>query len=434
MFKTKKPALALTAITVAATMLLGGCQTKEEKEAAYRAAHINDPVSVDQMENGRIYILREDGSCQPLYWGTASFDQYDLDGPRDDRFFYMRDEETDKIPTLNGATEKLVMKTTSAFGEYFTYERFEDMGYSIGLLNPYSRDSGRIAISIDPDDNTTLPGTDTRALLNLYQKDSLENVTIDTLGGKQLKAVDTDGNAITLLNRLGAFKGLEPNTKYETKIYAGSIMYKYIFVSDLHFFDSMDETTTLNYTYNDENNYIEISIPKSFHVGYYTVNGQGLMRYVPSGYNLTADTDYNVPNDNSKEINAFTYTMDNSDQYALYQATGQFVDTGGTQVAQNSSDMTADQYIERYFSVQQRGYYKVTIAVSNARSTDPDLSIILVTPAGEKYQLQQSKDDPNIYSVKYYAHIAGKQCIRYYGAGMRAAAVSVTVAEPDPVD
>ena len=423
---SKKVLLLFSLALIASSMLLSGCKSKKEKEEEYKRLHKDDPTTLAQMNDKQIYILRQDGTCQPLYFGPATFNQGSTEDPADERFFYLKDEEFMKIPTFNAETDKLIMKSSGTFSEDFSFERFEYLGYTIGLVNPKSKDSGRVSISINPSDKTTLPGTDTSKLLELYKKDTLESLTIDSLGGRTLKALDASGNIIELTNRTGTFKDLDPNARYEAKIYAGTKKYDYIFVSNIQILASMDRTTTLNYEYDDTNNFVEISIPHSFHVGFYTVNGQGLMRYVPSGYRLTANTDYNIPNDNSKEVNAFTYTISDGDKYKEYQSTGKFIDTGGEEVYQNTSAMTADQYIERTFTIENRGYYHVEVEVSAPRANDPNLSIIVITPAGEKHQLVRDKSNPYLYTTNFYAHITGSQCIRYYGIGMRAAKCNVS--------
>lgn len=192
---------------------------------------------------------------------------------------------------LSGATKKLVQSRVVFFnddefmmpdhyeGELLAYasqtsvmdnvvlERFEDMGYSIGIAGG----------KIDPNDgyyhfsvkDNTIPGSEADKLFHTTESDEIRLVSI---GDVPIANVIDEGS--------GIIEGLKEGSQYVLEFYSGTYYYRSAFTADTHMMrpfevynygsDKMTDTT---------HGYMCFNTPSNLKSGYYMVNGQGLFKY-----------------------------------------------------------------------------------------------------------------------------------------------------------
>lgn len=279
-----------------------GCEQRGKKEEVIEEVEIISDMN--ELEDGRYYILH-DGKYYPLYKkGEATFNQDEASSsPLDSRsLFYMDDWE--KIPTMYMG-DSLIYYTSDNLNESVIFERFEDLGYSIGICNLSRMDSGRYALNATTGDDTKNRNinykSDAARLLDL---DSTQ-VIIDNIGGAQLRS----GN----ISRGGTIIGLSKDKLYSTDLYVGTKLKNYVLKADTRILTSMEGYTINNYAFL-RSKIIEIYIPEYFNTGYYKVGSDGVFRFV-RGKAYTEMTDFNVPNnipDEEKEEQDPEYVLDDT--------------------------------------------------------------------------------------------------------------------------
>lgn len=306
------------AIGITTAMLLTGCGS----EAASTGGS-SDPGKTDsnaialqkQLEDGRFYVRKKDkdGKWQyyPVCMGEKTFDDDDIVEAADPKRSIMYKKDYSDIPTLDqDAGDELVMCTGTEFSEDFVYERFEDTGYTIGLVNLVTSDSGRYYVSTDKEKANTYPGGDTDDILLFNAKDN-ENVILEALGGVELRTVLNDDGTVnyTFLTDYGSITGLKKDESYDADVYVGTILHKFKYKADVREFGSMQVYKTHDYEFVDKG-LIKMNIPDWFNSGYYSMNAQGLFRYKKSE---TADaSDDNLADYNVRNINPADDSGDNA--------------------------------------------------------------------------------------------------------------------------
>ena len=308
---------ALT-IGMAAAMLLTGCGSQGTATGGGADPGETDSKAIalqKQLEDGRFYVRKKDkdGKWQyyPVCAGEKTFDDDDIVEMADPKRSFMYKKDYADIPTLDqDAGDELVMCTGAEFSEDFVYERFEDAGYTIGLVNLVTSDSGRYYVSTDEEKANTYPGGDTDDILLFNAKDN-ENVILEALGGVPLRTVLNEDGTVnyTFLTDYGSLTGLKKDESYDADVYVGTILHAFKFKADVREFGSMQVYKSHDYEFVDKG-LIKMDIPDWFNSGYYSMNAQGLFRYKKSG---TADaTDDNLADYNVRNINPADDSGDNA--------------------------------------------------------------------------------------------------------------------------
>ncbi len=265
---------------------LCGCSAFQRQSPESEESVVEDTVTtftnMKDLTSGRFYILHN-GRYQELYIGDASFDTSSTASSAGNARTCWFQEDFEKVPTLY-AGDSLIYCNDSYMDETFRFERFEYVGYTIGICNLSKRSSGRYSFNAQLEDNKKQIAVNSDA----YKLYELANNTavIETLGGARL----LEGN----VTRGGVIKGLKKDGKYKAQIYVGTQVYEYSLIADSIALTSMDTCTLNEYSFL-ESRVAEIKIPDYFNSGYYTLNGKGMFRYV-KGRTYNAGTDFNVPN------------------------------------------------------------------------------------------------------------------------------------------
>lgn len=256
---------------------------------------------MDLLKEDMIYIRHEDYTVEQVYmpYHTLSSEKIESGNINHDRVLWFK-EDWANVPTLYKG-DALIYYTPSDFNEVFTFERFFDQGYSIGLRKLGYTSTGRVYVSTGIDKKLTYPNGDTD-VINDFKSNSY--LIIDALGGTQLRYE----NLNTRISDYGFLTGLEKDRTYTVEIYNGTIKNVFEFTANVRVLGSAeyDITTDFNFV---NGRIIEIPIPKDWNSGYYLINGLGMFRYV-NGLSYDDDTDFNIPNPNP--IDAIYYQTEES--------------------------------------------------------------------------------------------------------------------------
>ena len=276
-----------TILSVLAILLLfGGCsrpQPSEEEETT-----IADVVEeMENVEDGGFYIHRN-GSYQRLYVDNANFEISGNNSSSSTTRTLWFSTDWSRIPTMYRG-DQLIYKTSATLKEQFRIERFEYVGYTIGLSNLKQTASGRFSFSTDPDNKNINPASDATQLYDV----PTDIAIIDRIGNEYLR----EGN----VSSGGCILGLEEGKVYLAEVYAGTFLNEYRLTADSIALTSMEDYQTVDYEFL-RSEILEIQIPDYFHSGYYLVNGFGLFRYV-NGSSYDENTDFNIPNEKPSDKN-----------------------------------------------------------------------------------------------------------------------------------
>lgn len=343
-------------LLVSATLCLGfliSCSGEEKS-----SEHQNTEGGLSNLENDTFYILHSDNSMEKLLSCESTFgmDGNVPEAPSNDRIIWMQEDTYNQIPTIY-SDDKLIYYTTNIINEEFTYERFENLGYSVGLRDLTLTKSGRYCISTVNEANTVYPLSDTNQLLNFEN----ELVILEEFGGQKLRAArDKESGEFVpdsqLFSRCGTIVNLEKDKQYGAKVFSGTEEYNFDFKADVLILGSMEETRTIDYEF-ESKTIANIHIPEYFNSGYYTLNNVGLFRYV-KGKSFDEKTDFNIrniPAADTMNIDMSIYDTDedgnSTGQIALTDE--QIYDKDGYYGDSKSS-----------FRIEEEGTYTVTVNIT----------------------------------------------------------------------
>lgn len=332
---------------------------------------------IDSLEEGYFYIRsKKDNNCQKPLWSSATFDRKTSSYGNNSRVIWFTEENLNKIPTFYEG-DSIIYKNKETLLTDFTFERFEDFGYSVGLALLGISSTGRPLIKIGTDSKNICSGSDADQIIQGIENSS---AFIDTLGKIPLRGTYDEANnlwsAENICTRCGSLKNLVKDQKYEIELYSGTYRYEYVLTANRRVFGSMEGITTHDYNY--ESDYlINIPLPKDLKTGYYMLNGTGLFRYIANAdlekYPIDTDYDkyiefYNVPNGwIEKDQGTFINSPDPTDP--------------STPTPVDKNERKFETYIEEL-------YENTNIFVKIENCINPQLIAGIVrTPLGEEYSL-----------------------------------------------
>lgn len=368
---------------------------------------------IKNLEDGKYYVRHDKtNKCEEVYWGNATFDQNDISSSPDDaRVVWFDENMFKKIPTLYKG-DSLIYMTSDEIDEKFTFERFEDFGYSVGLCGLTETESGRYSISTDSDDNNTYPGGDTDDLLELNN----DSVIIDTLGGHELRAPAETKSGVKVgspVTRCNSIIGLTKDMTYKAQVYEGTNLHTYEFKADKRIMGSMEVRETNKYHFESEK-LIKIDIPDDFNSGYYLINGAGLLRYV-NGNSYDENTDFNVPNPDSE--NDTSNESANTDT----QASSSIANKNNEGNLESDGKEGEEDRTESEFNIDQTGNVRVYASLSNVSDSSQVYGYV-IDPDGEVYTMSSAGD---CLQITFNALKKGNYTIQIYNLGGGSAEISV---------
>ncbi len=410
---SRKP-ITFVCLLTAMTLIFTGCSMVPKKEVVEDTRPLEEKY-IDDLEDGKYYIRHTDYTCEQPYFGTGTFSQGSIssNASRERILWYKYDFQN--IPTMY-KDDSLIMYTTGVLNESVYFERFVDLGYTIGLCGLSYMPSGRVCVGTKKNTIKTYPGGDTDEFLYFNN----DTVIIETLGGVKLRKENTD----KYLTEYGTIKGLEYAQQYAAEVYEGSIRHEMTFVSDIRVLASSEVIHTLSYEF-EGGKLIRITLPKGLKSGYYLLNGVGIFRYVnDTTYDETMDMNEPNDDDETKEdpivdyvtgfeevIEAETGTIPNEDEYEVHG--------GGEDVAaQRLEDIIAE--VERsraHASIEEPGIKTAFVKVSKKDGATSDVSgiTILMQLPGDRGFYELDKDSSGIFYYQFLAKQAGSVQFTAYG-------------------
>ena len=272
-------------LTICMAAILTGCSAikgifvRDSKENQSRGYDVISVGRVEDTKNNCFYVEKKDGTYQQLYLGKATFYSGNNYVSRDSVAWFGKDYA--RIPTMN-AGEKIVYRSRNEFDEVFPVERFEDLGFTIGICKLTQSGSGRYKFSTNREDMQINPDSSAAALYELGE----HTATMEQIGGIQLRS----GN----ISRAGTIIGLEAGRSYKTDVYVGTSVNNYSLIADVKAFTSMESYTITKYDY-EQSHVISFGFPNGFESGYYFVGGFGFVRYINSDREFSESMDMNIP-------------------------------------------------------------------------------------------------------------------------------------------
>ena len=396
-------------------MGIGACGKVEEPPIDDENAYLYE------LKEGVFYVRNnKELSCAPVYLGDTTFERGSTASRATvDRVSWYK-EDWENIPTLYKGDD-LILYTTNTFGETFIFERYFDLGYTIGLRIPIISQTGRFMMSTNIKDMLTYPNGDTDEINDL--KNNI--VTFETLGGQQLRAekIDYTSNeprfyslskgysATNYLTQYGTFKGLTQNESYEAVFYSGTVPTTYIFKADVRVLGCAEIFTDDTYEF-ESDRIIVIKIPEWFKSGYYMINGRGFFRYV-NDESYDDSTDFNNSNIPSEENEEDFFDLNDppleDDEYRESDDEYEDDNSDSSRPAPTTEEVPFvytctyyDRFVRDYVTetselksagnsfgivVPFTGYFKINVSFDGDESAAAEVSAGVETPDGQYYPM-----------------------------------------------
>ena len=230
--------------------------------------------------SGSYYVLH-DGFYYPL---VSYVNNYEGDSPDEivdkQRQQYFTTENEIEIPTLYDG-DQLIYYSTDTLLDTITWERYYDIGYTIGCYNIKQLTNKRAYLMTDSgDDICILPDSELYDIYNLGVTQTL----LDKIG-------DTTITDDMIEDGLIKPENLQKSSQYDLEVYAGTYYNHYLTTANMHAFRAYELYASVEYeTLRDC--FYKVEIPEYFVTGYYDVNGMGMFRLV-RGTSYSENTDFN---------------------------------------------------------------------------------------------------------------------------------------------
>ena len=234
--------------------------------------------NVNNLENKGVYIQKNDGTYHRLYVGDTNF----RGGTRVSRRVMWYGKDFEQVPVMHKG-EKLVYRSASEFEPAFAVERFQDLGYTLGICGMSPTSAGRYRFSTSPEKRSIDINSSAGQLYSLGD----HVVTMDMIGEAQLRR----GN----ISQAGTIIGLERGKTYSADVYIGTEVIRYDLVADVRAFLSMDYRVIRDFEY-EQNKVVSFKLPEYYNSGYYYIMDFGLVKYVASDEEYSEEIAMNIPN------------------------------------------------------------------------------------------------------------------------------------------
>ena len=279
MKRTKHTHFICIALSAILAFGLTGCGNKSS-ENKIGVATFKD---IDQLADGGYYVRHGDVYYQP-YFGQTSFTPDRTVTAKDDKRIAWYGEDYANIPTMNKG-DTIVYHSTQPFTEGLTIERFEDLGYTVGICQMKEASSGRYSFATD----SRSFNVDIKSDAGTLCQNGETSATFDKIGGVNLRA----GN----ISRAGTIIGLSKGKTYDCDIYIGTDLHECKIKADVKALCSMEVFDITDYSFNRSKT-ITFKFPKNLQSGYNNIGGFGIVRYINSAKGKFSESmDMNIPND-----------------------------------------------------------------------------------------------------------------------------------------
>lgn len=409
--------------------LLQGCSGLSDKEPRTRpdgTPMTEYQVYENEIKDGVFYVRHSDSVCEPVYFGEATFEKGSVSKIKNDKRVLWFKDDYSRIPTLYKG-ESLIYYTQGLLDEQFTYERFEDFGYSIGMRGLEKTSSGRYLLHTDPEKKCTYPASDADAVLEI--KNSA--VLIDSIGDVKIRAAESESANEQPVTRCGSIAHLTKDYKYNVMVYEGTVEHSYTMAADVRIMGSMEGQVTADYSFVGDNT-ISLILPDTFNSGFYLINGVGLFRYIDGTTYDEASTDMNIPNSEGSTVNGTVQAnglVKQDDSFDPFAEEGVSLDTGEEDRAEAGTETTEKPQLEEAnvdpsdfcnivskFNITSPGKLSIFITFEDEKGkvikdASKYIAAVITSPDGDSFSLQATDDstltidfeatDTGIYKINY---------------------------------
>ncbi len=270
---------------MAAAMLLTGCNSDVKFFKDPETPGVQVPIKDSEIENDLYYVKDGTNFIKTLPLKGSATEGGSQSGTTADRsrVLYAGPNEDTLIPT-HYKGEIIAQAAVDNDWNDVLLERFKDMGYSVGFFNAkYNKEANELYFDLD---TAGIEGTD------FYkQMESLESASIRIVGvdHKELSTSNADFES-------GILIGMEKGESHLLSLYAGTYYHEVEVIADTQMFQSFEYYSyDSSYIQDTPNGYRSFQIPQQLKSGYYSINAEGLFRYVDyaKGQGNIEETAYN---------------------------------------------------------------------------------------------------------------------------------------------
>ena len=169
-------------ILIFSVMFFTGCaldrkSVAENSDAVVESEESNPEsfTDIDELTSGNFYVLH-DGIYYGLYLGNTNFSNSSSQSASNICWF--SDENFGFLPTLYSG-DMLIYYSDEPFSESFCFDRYEYIGYTLGVSGFKSLSSGRYSFNASSDNENINPSSDAHRLCSL----DCDEVTVESIGG-----------------------------------------------------------------------------------------------------------------------------------------------------------------------------------------------------------------------------------------------------------
>lgn len=388
----RKKSIILFSVMAAAIMILSGCKKKEEGSVEENL----QAVSLDQLEEGNFYV-RSGDSYYKIPIEECNFDLTKDAKTNDDKqagimptgvedgrvldYVY----KDNAIPTLY-QNDTLVYVTDSEISS-FTWERFLDLGYSIGVYGMSLNNGGKVTTD---DKSNYSPSSSITEALQKNEISSLGGITFDKINNTPITKDYLNEN-------VGIITGMSKDANANVDAFIGTTHIPMNIKADTRYFQSFELYNSTEYNLSTDG-YAVVEVPSYLKSGYYLLNNKGLVKYLSIDRgNDEASLDLTIPY-YYKDADGNTLT------YYEWREQNGYTDEGIKQdVKQTNDKIDVTEYPERMkfttdssavgLNVSINYTYKSSTAMQNASKTGEFPRAVLIDPHGTVTSFENNKDN-----------------------------------------
>lgn len=281
-------------------------------------------------------------------------------------FVALSDAKDLKIPTLYlGNGDQLVFYSDNRILNFYTFAKYEDLGYSIPFIGFSSTIAGYpyVHISMENEKSTyscnILPSETKDIILNTgcFAQEAQE-----TYADMRIMQINGTDFSLSYLKN-GIISGLDKNGKYLINGTLGSENYEFLSLAEYHFLKEMELYAEAEYKVPYDNTYL-IPVPDYLTDGYYMLGTGQMFRL------LREKTSFNLYNNEEDQFNARTLRLD--EEYILEH--GGYRDEDGTVCNALGNKVYASYGV--YSSMEALNHYSTVVPGA--------LGFVLEEPEGEE--------------------------------------------------
>lgn len=315
----------IIALMVMCAVSLAGCGSKKkEKAPEYEPTYY---TSEEELPENQFYIAHtetnDDGEERTIYYNLSTAESTISEanttacGSDNSRMLFLGYQTTEKLVPTFYEGDKLIYKSKTNIPLSYSFEKFFDNGCSLGVTGLYMDASG----------NYRYDSSNCR-VVEFSDASGLASISADSIYFTAVTKLDEDGNAeddplridTTRVNTNGVVSGLDAGSTYTCDFRTGTEKITVNMTANVRMLSSAE--TYMSSRFEFITDYIaEIEMPEYLTSGYYTINNNGIFRFVAKGKSLDdlTEKDYNETiykyDDNGNIVgttNGYYFAEDNS--------------------------------------------------------------------------------------------------------------------------